>query len=190
MIPGRRLFLALLLLQPALAAASEASGHGEHSGMATPLKLALMFVNLGLFVLLMRSVALPGIRRWVSERREMVVDALEKAARAKREAEKLQAEWKQRLANLDAELEQLRNQARAAIAAEREEILRSARTLADTIARDAQRAAEQELRNARDLLRAELARNAYELASKQAPQHLTSADQRRFLDEFIQQVSK
>jgi F-type H+-transporting ATPase subunit b len=187
----RHLFAAaVLLLQPALVFASEAGGHSEHAGMPTPLKLTLMFINLGLFVMLMRSVALPGIRRWIAERRDMVVDALEKAARAKREAETLQAEWKQRLANLDAELEQLRTQARAEIAAEREAILHSARALAENITRDAQRAAEQELRSARDLLRGEVARQAYELAAGQAPQRLTAADQRRFVDEFLQQVSK
>jgi len=182
--------IAALVALPALALASEAGGHSEHSGMSTPLKLALMFINLGLFAMLMRSVAVPGIRRWIAERRDMVVDALEKAARAKREAESLQAEWKQRLANLDSELEQLRTQARTEIAAERDAILQSARTLAENIARDAQRAAEQELRNARDLLRSEVARQAYELAAAQAPQRLTATDQRRFLDEFLDQVSK
>ncbi len=184
-----RLLILLLALQPAVALASEA-GHGEHTGLSTPVKLAIMTFNLVLFALLLRKTALPGMRRWVGDRRALVVDALEKAARAKRDAEKLQTEWKQRLANLDAELEQLRSQARADIASEREEILRAARSLADNIARDAQRAAEQELRNARDALRSEVAKQAHALATTLAPQRLTAADQRRFLDEFLQQVNK
>lgn len=179
----------LVLLQPALLfAASE--GHGEHHGMATWLKLVVMTINAAIFFYLLRSTAWPMMKQWAIERRQGVVTALEKAAIAKREAEDLKRQWSQRLANLDREIEEMRAQAQKQIAVEREQILAASRKLADTIRRDAERAAEQELRNARETLRAEVAAQALRIASRQAPSRIGTADQKRFVDEFIAQVSK
>jgi F-type H+-transporting ATPase subunit b len=182
----RFLLVLLATLQPTVALASSDGGHG----MATPVKLAVMTINLGIFLYGLHRYAWPMVVEYLAARRTEVVDALDKAARVKREAEALRAEWKERMANLDAELEQLRAQARADVAAERELILKAAQTLAANIKRDAERAAEQELRSAEELLLAEVAKSAYEIACNLAPQKLQAADHRRFVDEFIERVAK
>ncbi len=178
------LLAALLLLQPAVLLA--AAGGGP----PTPIKLTVMTINLLIFIYLLRSTAWPMLKESVAARRDDVVEALEKAATAKREAEELKAQWAERLASLDQEIEEMRDQAEKQIAGERDQILASTEKLVESIKRDAEKAAEQDLRNAREQLRAEVAEQAYRLACETAPSKLGDSDQKRFIDEFIAQVSK
>lgn len=190
MIWSRRVAaVGLVLCWPLLALGAE--GHGdEHHGMSTPLKLTVMTINLGIFVYLLRATAWPMIKEWVAARRGFVVEALEKAAIATREAEALKQQWTDRLASLDREIDEMRAQAQKQIEAEREQILEATRKVTEGIQRDAARAAEQELRNAQDRLRAEVAEQAYQLASRAAPSLLGAGEQKRFVDEFIEQVAR
>jgi len=181
--------LAAIALQPVLVLAA---GHAaeEHHGMPTALKLGIMTVNLFIFLWLLRRSMWPMMVEWVAARRGDVVGALEKAARAQREAQGLEHQWKDRLASLDEEIAAIRAQAQKQIESERDQILESARKLAESIRRDAERAAHQELRNAQEQLRAEVAKRAFEIACETAPAQLGASEQKRFLDEFVDQVAK
>ena len=177
------------LLIPALLWASE-EAHGAHAEARGIPWLTLLFsaINFTLFVLLLRRVALPAIRRWAHERRDRVVKELEEAARARAEAEKLKAEWEARTKNLDAEITALRQQAVADAERERERILATARATAAAIEADAKRAVDQEVRRAREILRDEAVREAVAIAERIVRERATTDDQRRFVDEFLRQV--
>jgi F0F1-type ATP synthase membrane subunit b/b' len=189
------LFFLALQLMPAVAMAAEAEHHHEPHGIPWA-KLIFSFINLGIFLYLFPRLApailpklgLPGSKDDLRERQRLVVDALEKAAKAKQESERLQVEWQQRLASLDGELQALRAQAEKEVAAEREQILAAARRLAETIRRDAQRAAEQEVRNAENVLREEVAKQAFAASCRLATSRIGESDQRRFVSEFIDEV--
>ncbi len=188
---SRWVVFAALLVEPIIALASGGEAHGdEHHGMPTAVKLGVMTVNLVIFLVVLRKAAWPMMVEWVSTRRDGVVSALEQAAVAKRDAESLKAQWKDRLASLDQEIDEMRAQARKQIDSEREQILESARKLAESIRRDAESAAQQQLRNAQDELRAEVARRAFQIAAEAAPSQLGDAQQKRFVDEFITEVGK
>jgi F-type H+-transporting ATPase subunit b len=190
----RLLFLVAIALLPAAALAASAEHHEAH-GVPWG-KLLFSFVNLAIFLYLFPRLApailpklgLPGSNDDLRERQRRVVEALEQAAKAKQESERLQAEWQQRLARLNDELKALRAQAEKEIAAEREQILAAARRLAETIRRDAQRAAEQEVRNAQSALREEVAAQAFAAACRLASSRIGEADQRRFVNEFLERV--
>ena len=116
----RRTVVAVLLqLLPVAALAAEAEHHHAPPGVPWG-KLIFSFINLGIFLYLFPRLApailpklgLPGSRQDLRDRQRQVVDALEKAAKAKEESERLQAEWQQRLESLDAELETMLAQAR------------------------------------------------------------------------------
>ena len=187
----RSICSAVILLAPLIATASGGGdGHGEEHGMSTSLKLTVMTINLLIFAALVRWAAWPGIKEWVANRRTQVVDALEKAAKAKCEAEDLKRQWSERLASLDQEIEDMRARAKEQIDTEREQILESTRKLADNIRRDAERAAQHELRNAQEQLRAEVAERAYQIACESARDEVGSSDKKRFLDEFLEQVAR
>lgn len=178
----------LFLLVPALVLGSEAA-HAEHGHGAIPwATLIFSTINLLIFIALLRRFVWPALRAWAQDRHQLVVETLEQAARAKRAAETLKAEWEQRVANLTAELDDLRRQTGAEIAREREQILSAAEKAAASIRRDAERAAEQELRNAQTLLREEVARQALEVARELALQRLNPPTQDQFLTDFLNKV--
>lgn len=179
----------LLLAAPALASENGhgAAHHDEHHGIPWA-TLIFSTINLGIFVFVMARFAWPGIRDWLVTRHSTIVETLEQAARAKHEAEQLKQEWEQRLSGLQTEIEAMRKQARADLAREREQMLAAAQRTAESIKRDAERAAEQEQRNAQAQLRDEIARRALALATERARKELTSADQDRFIGDFLKQV--
>jgi len=81
-------------------------------------------------------------------------------------------------------------QARADIGVERDQILAAARRTAEAIQRDAERTAENEMRQARERLRAEIAHHALAIAERIAPQRLTGDDQARFVHDFVNEVNR
>ncbi len=183
----RALAALLFAFLPEIALAAEEAHHTAPHGVPWG-KLFFMTVNFAIFYLILRRFVYPLIADWLHERRARVVADLERAAAAKRAAEALQAEWKKRLADLGAELDEMRRQAQAELATEREQILNAARRTAEAIRRDAERDAEQELRNAQALLRAEVAKHALAIASRLAEERLTPDDRQRFVNDFIRQV--
>ncbi len=179
---------AWLWLAPALGVASEEAHHEHGDGGIPWATLLFSTINTFIFFYILKRFAWPTIRSWTAARQRQILETLEQAAQAKREAEQLKAEWEQRLSSLSRELDELRRVARMETERERDAILATARQAAEAIRRDARRAAEQEVRTAQAKLREEVARHALALATEQARQRLTAADHERFVDDFLKQV--
>ncbi len=167
-------------------ASEEAQGHAAHGVPWGTLLFSA--INLSIFVWLLARFVMPAVRSWVSERRDHVINDLREAAAAKDEAARLKAEWEARLATLERTTAELRAQAQRDAAQERERILAAARAAADAIRKDAERAAAYELRRMQQQLRAELVRQAVRLAEESTRAHWTTADQQRFIADFLEQV--
>jgi F-type H+-transporting ATPase subunit b len=175
--------LAILLPMVALVKTSPSRTRARHSRA----KLAFTAVA---SIRLHHQRSWPTMRDFMVERRDAVRNALEKADRARREAEALKADMQHRLEKLAGELETMLQQARADIAVERDQILAAARRTAEAIQRDAERTAENETRQAREQLRAEVAHHALAIAERIAPQRLTGDDQTRFVQDFVDEVRR
>jgi len=169
-------------------AEEEAQAHQHHEAGIPWATLFFSTINLLLFLWVIGRFVMPAVRSWVQERRDRVINDLETAAAAKAEALRLKAEWEARLAHLDQTVEEMRAQARRDAERERERILTAARKTADTIRRDAERAAAYEVRRMQEQLRAELVRQALRTAEAQARSQWTAADQERFIADFLKQV--
>jgi F-type H+-transporting ATPase subunit b len=178
--------LVSLGVTPALAIAEEAAH--EHAGGPEWHLLLYSTVNLAIFVWILARYVMPSVRNWVRERRVQVVSALQEAAAAKAEAEKLQAECAARLAQIDGTIAEMRTQALRDAERERERILAAAHKTAEAIRKDAERAAAYELRRTREQLRAELVRQAVRIAEEATRSRWSADDQRRFVAEFLREV--
>lgn len=180
--------LALWTLLASTAWAAEA-GHG-HGGEVPVLTLLFSSINLLIFAFILGRYAIPGVRLWVRTRRNNIVTDLEEAAAALGDARRLKAEWEEKVAQLDDTIRRMHEQARLDAERERERIIGSAREVAASILRDAERTIAAELRRMRAELRAELVREAVALAEGELRKSWTVADQRRFVADFIDQVSR
>lgn len=174
-----------LLLVPA--AFAEEAAH-EHAAGPALAPLLFSAINLAIFLWILARFAMPQVRRFVHQRRNQIVQAMEEAAAAKAEAQQLRAQWETALAQFDQKMEELRAQARHDAERERDRIVVEARKAADGIRRDAERAAAYEVRRMQEQLRAELVRHAVRLAAETARAQLTADDQQRFITEFLNQV--
>jgi len=180
---------AFALLMPLAAIAQEIEEQHPHPGVPWA-KLAFTAINFCIFGAILYRAAGAFVRNSLRERRKRIQAELEQAERVRREAEQLRAEWQRRMDKLAGELEAMLAQARQDIVVERDQILAAARRTAEAIQRDAERTAENELRQARERLRAEVAQQALHIAERLAPAQLTAADQGRFVDEFVSQVRR
>lgn len=187
---GRRL-TPLVAAGLAVAPVAMASEPAHHQGAGIPIgPLVFSAINLLIFIGILARFVLPAVRDWVRDRRASVVKALEDAARAKAEALSLRTQWEARLAAIDQTIAEMRAQSRLDAERERDRILATAQKTAESIRKDAERAAAYEVRRTQQLLRAELVKQAVRLAEDAARTTWSPTDQQRFVGDFLKQVQQ
>lgn len=168
--------------------ASSAPGGEAHAPSAT--QLLLPAINFLIFLYLIKRFAMPLIRGHLRARREEIVAALAEADESKRSAEALVRDYRARLSGLEEEGRRLRGELVAEGEREKAKLLSEAQELAARIRSDADFLAEQEVKLARQELRAEIARLAEEAAQELLRAGLEPADQKRLVEEFLSGVGQ
>lgn len=176
------LTLAFLVLTCSVAhAAGGGGGHHEPSWALT----GLAGVNFVIFCLIMRRFAWPLISEYLKDRRETVVEALEAAARAKQEAETLKAEFEARMKSIEEEAARAQAEVLELAQSEAKKLVEQAEKTAETIRRDAQLVADQEVARARQALQEESAELVTKMAAELVSAQIKPEDQERFIADFL-----
>jgi len=173
----------------ALAAGDAGHGSEHHLSSGDWFNLGASVFNFCLFVFLFHRFTSAPLRDFLTSRRKELVEAMSAAARAKEEAERVQAEYKEKLAGLDQAREELTAELRAMAEADGKRLLIAAREAAERMLTEAGRTAQSDYETARADLRAEAARLAAELASTTLASKLGDADRDRLIQEFLKEVS-
>ncbi len=176
------------------AAHGEHAAHDDHTAHAhheatfadiNPSEMAGSVVNfvllLGVLFLLLRK----SLPEFLANRRAAVVQGMEEAKRLKIEADAKYKEYSERIDNLDAELERLREELRRAGMEERDRIVIEANKKASKMHEEARFLIEQRMKQ----LRQDLTREAIDAAMKAAEEVLTKGttqqDQERLAKEYL-----
>ncbi|MBI4524850.1 MAG: F0F1 ATP synthase subunit B [Deltaproteobacteria bacterium] len=175
---------ALLFLAQAWAAPA---GSDEHA--ASIYQIIFPLVNFVIFVYLLKRFALPWARSEMRSRRDDILSAVRDANEGKRRSDEMVRDYQGRLAGLSEEAEQIRKMLRKEGEAEKERLVRDAETLSLRMKADADFLAEQEVKIARHQVRQEIARLAEEAAHKMVQRHLTEADQKTLVEDFMVELS-
>lgn len=146
--------------------------------------------NFLIFAFILARYALPPVQGFLRSRREEVLTALKQASAKRQQAEALMQEYKERLARVDQEIQSIIAELRAAAEREKTKLLGEAQTLAAKIKQDARFLGDQEIKVARQRLREEMANQAATLARDLIQRHLSSADQARLVEEFVQSIGQ
>ena len=180
----RSLFLGsvTLLVAPAAAAASEGDAGLSHFFW----EIANLLLLVGVLVYATRK----PVSNYLSQRRQDIQDNLAGSEKLLESAEARLAEWNGRAARLDEEVASIKEGARRSAEAERQKVVADAHAAADRIRKTAGAAVESELRRARKRLRGEAADLAVQLAGGILEQKVTSEDQDRLVDEFIEKIEQ
>jgi F-type H+-transporting ATPase subunit b len=146
--------------------------------------------NFLIFAFIIVRYALPLVRDFLQTRRAEVLTSLKEAAAKKQQAEAVVRDYRERLARLDQESQSIRESLRDEGEKERAKLLREAETIAAKIKDDARFLADQEIKVARQKIREEMARQAEGTARQLVQRHLSSSDQGRLVEDFIQSIGQ
>jgi F-type H+-transporting ATPase subunit b len=170
--------IAFLIATPAMA-----SG-GEDAGLLYPI------INFVLLIAALVYFARKPVLEFFNDRRGEIQNDLKKSSDLLGEAEAKFASWQRKLADLDQELETIRETSRQRAESERANIIADATASAERIRADATAAIEQELRRARGVLREEAADLALELAENLLQSQVNDGDRERLVGEFIERIEQ
>ena len=171
------------LLSPA--AAHAAGGEGT-----TVTTLVWHAINFALLVGIIVYFARSPLQAHLASRRENIEASIDGARRELDAAERRLSEWQGKVESLDSEMEELRRTVREQAESEAAQLLKDAREGAERIGRDAAAAVDQEVRVARERLRAEAAALSVQLAGELLEQRVTDEDRQRLLDDFVDRVER
>lgn len=157
-------------------------------GMPVPFA-ALLFDFALLYWLLFSTLGKP-IREGLTKRKEGILRGMEEAAKMKREAEAQLAFYEEKLAKIDQDVQQLRQQMRHAAETESARILSEAKERRVRMERDAHLLVDQELKAMREQLSDETIQSALRSAEASLLAKITEADQQRFGEEYLSGLGK
>lgn len=181
------------------AGGDHAGGHGHHNtfsdvlwvgGFQTDGKTPVIWLVLNFVVLmfLLERVLFGNLRRRHGEKRANIKGEVERASAARTEAEALMAEYKAKLDKLDGEIDAVLAEARKRADADRARILAEAEKEAEKIRESARAAADREAAARRRTLEREVVEQALAKAESAIRAQFGAADQRRMVDEYVQEV--
>jgi F-type H+-transporting ATPase subunit b len=171
--------------QPAVA-----EGHtGEEQHGDSPWAFAGKIFNFAVLVGVLVYLLREPVRVYVANRGTQIRTDLVTAAAMKDEATRQMAEIDQKLKQLPAELDRLRAGGQQEIAAEQARIEQAAAAESDRLLQQTRREIELQLRGVRRDLVAHAADLAVQVARERIRSRITTDDQRRLLDRYLEQVS-
>jgi len=164
------------------------AAHGEAHGVNV-IELVASFVNFAVLVGLLVFLARKPTQAFLASRRAAVVDGLAEAQRMKAAAEAKYNEYQARLANLDAELAQIKSEIIASGEAERERIIAEAERKSARIRRETEFLIEQQLKQLRADLTRESVEAAMTAAEKLLRERTTDDDQQRLARAYTSKLA-
>jgi F-type H+-transporting ATPase subunit b len=146
--------------------------------------------NFLIYAFILVKFAFPLVRDFLRSRRDEVVSTISQASAKKQAAEALVNEYRAKLAGLETEVKSILASLRQEGERERNRVVSEAQATAVKIKEDASFLAEQEVKMARQKLREEMAELAAATARQLVERNLSSADQTRLADDFIQTIGQ
>lgn len=151
----------------------------------TPAPFAAQLLNTLILAVLLFKFGRGPIARALVDRRNRIMKGMDDAAAMKREAEKQLEFYKDRLANLDAEIERVRREMREGAEAERARILSDARARRSRLEQEARTLVEQEMKAVREQLTRETALAALRSARELLRSATSTEDHRRLCEQYL-----
>jgi F-type H+-transporting ATPase subunit b len=163
-----------------------AGAHGEeHHAEINWFELGGSIVNFALLLVVLFLLMRKSLPEFLRNRRASVVEGMEEARRVKEEAEAKHKEYSQRIANLDAELDRLRDEMRRAGMDERDRIVSDASKRAEKMREEARFLIDQQMKQLREDLTREAIEAAVATAEKVLLETTNAQDQERLAKDYL-----
>jgi F-type H+-transporting ATPase subunit b len=184
----QKIGLVVLILFTIFTVASIAYAAGAEESPWSFSKLFWRVVNtVALLALLVYFLKKP-LANFFTERTAQISKDLGEAREQRARAEALLHEYKQRLAGMERELENMKAELRKSSEAETQKVIATAERLAASMVETAKLTAEQEVRKAKAALKAEAVDLAMEMAEALILEKITQDDRKRISEEYLVKV--
>lgn len=155
-----------------------------------PSSIYYSIINFVIFVALMVYVLRKPLRAFLQTRRETFETMLAESQKAHTEAAAKLAEYETRLAQLDAEIAEMKRAAKEEGEKDRAAIVAQAKDYASKLKTDTTRMIAQELRSSKELLKGTTIDLAIVLAERMLRQQLKPADHAKLVKGYVQQLEQ
>lgn len=159
---------------------------GEH--LPIWLKLLIQFINFGILLFVILKFAGKPLKAYLKKRHDTVREKIDEAERRAQEALEAKLRYEEKLSGLDAEIERFKASVVEAMEKEKKKVVDEAQELAGRIREQARLAYEQEMKEALEKVRAEIAGQTIQAATAQVRSMFKKEDHDRMVEEFIQKV--
>ncbi len=181
-------FLFLLILVLGAVTIASASSGGEEESSWTPWLLLWRVVNtLALIALLVYFVKKPLVT-FFAERKDQIRRDLAEALEQREAALQLLAEYKEKIAGMEKELERMQVELRKSAESDSEKIMENAERMSVAIVESAKMTAEQEVRKARESLKNEAVELAVQMAETMIREKISEQDRKRIVEDYLVKV--
>jgi len=145
-------------------------------------------IAFGLTLYVLKTLAFPRIGEALDRRQRAIEESIDASERTKREADKLLAEYRERLGEARTQAEEIVARARKAAEGTQREALEQARVQREELMEQTRRDIEAETRRAIGEIRAEVADLTVMATEKVTRKALDEADQRRLVEEALSEL--
>ncbi|MGB2710858.1 MAG: F0F1 ATP synthase subunit B [Conexibacter sp.] len=171
-------------------AATEAATEESGNFLVSP-EVGLMIwllLAFGITLLILRKYAFPAIGEALDKRQRAIEESIDAAERTRHEADKLLAEYRQRLTDARAQADEIVAKAERAGEVAKDESLAAAKTQREELLEQTKRDVEAETRRAIQEIRREVADLTVLATEKVTRKTLTEDDQRRLVEDALSEL--
>ncbi|MET0685794.1 MAG: F0F1 ATP synthase subunit B [Solirubrobacteraceae bacterium] len=179
------------LTNPLVLAAAEAGGEDEGGSFLVTPDIGLMIWTLlvfGLTMLLLWKLAFPRIAAALDRRQQAIEESIDAAERTREEADKLLAEYRERLTAARHQADEIVARARKAGEQQEADAVNAGKQRREELLEQARKDIETETRRAIQEIRAEVADLTILATEKVTRKTLTDEDQRRLVEEAVAEL--
>ncbi len=184
-----------ITLLPAVALASPEAHGGEHSNEIVWVSdivnntgktgLLWLFINFAVLMWILNKVLFSKLKVSTAEKSDAIKSELAKATEARADAESIISEYRGRMDRLDAEVQELMDDAKRRADADRKQILEAATLEAERIKASAAAAADREALSRKRAIENEIVDAAVARAEAVIRSKIGAADQRKMVDDYV-----
>jgi len=153
-----------------------------------PLDLLYRTINFGVLAFILIFLLRKPVPKVLASRRQGIKDQLDDLERQKQEAERQLAEYKEKFARLDEEVEKIVAEYIRDGEAAKANIIEEAKAAAEKLQEQAKKNIAHEFQKAKQQLKAEMAEQAVAMAEELIKKYINDEDQERIIDEYLTKV--
>ncbi|MCD6570657.1 MAG: ATP synthase F0 subunit B [Deltaproteobacteria bacterium] len=178
------LIIFFLLVIVSLAVAAE---HGGEDGRKI-WDMTWRIINFAILVIILYKLLADKVKKYFSERRTEIAQLLEDVDKAKRDTDSRHAEYKEKLKNVEKDIQEIRQVLLGEIEKEKARIIEEGKIASKRLIEQAKDSAQQEIQKAKAGLKDTVADMACKLAADIIEKKITADDQKRIIEEYLDKV--